>query len=75
MLKGDRVGEVGIQTFPREFSSGSATSLRNMVATIRDMLVCYRTIFSQHYDLPSNRADKAGESILTDIKVSNNSPN
>ena len=58
MLKGFRVGEVGIQTFPREFGRGSSTSMRNIIATIRDMLTCYRTIFSQNYDLPANRTRK-----------------
>jgi len=58
MLKGYRVGEVGIQTFPREFGRGSSTSLHNIVATIREMLLCYRTVFSQDYDLPSNRLHK-----------------
>jgi glycosyltransferase involved in cell wall biosynthesis len=55
MLKGYRVGEVGIQTFPREFGKGASTSLPNIVATIRDMAHVYRTIFSQNYDLPPNR--------------------
>lgn len=59
MLKGFRVGEVGIQTFPREFGHGSSTSMRNIIATIRDMLACYRTIFSRQYDLPANRASDA----------------
>ena len=54
MLKGYRVGEVGIQTFPREFGKGSSTSIKNIVATIRDMLKIYRTIFSKQYDLPPN---------------------
>jgi glycosyltransferase involved in cell wall biosynthesis len=76
MLKGYRVGEVGIQTFPREFGRGSATSLRNILAAIREMLQCYRTIFSQDYDLPIDRiaeADRAfveaeKTSLVTDIK-------
>ncbi|MBI5937661.1 MAG: glycosyltransferase family 2 protein [Betaproteobacteria bacterium] len=55
MLKGFRVGEVGIQTFPREFGKGSSTSMRNILATIKDMLACHRTIFSESYDLPANR--------------------
>jgi glycosyltransferase involved in cell wall biosynthesis len=52
MLKGFPVGEVGIQTFPREFGHGSATSWRNIVATIKDMMACYHTIFSPGYDPP-----------------------
>ena len=56
MLRGYRVGEVGIQTFPREFGRGASTSIPNIVATIRDMASVYRTVFSDHYDLPPNRA-------------------
>jgi len=60
MLKGFRVGEVGIQTFPRQFGRGSSTSLRNIVATIRDMLACYRKVFSHEYDLPEGRSPITG---------------
>ena len=55
MLKGYRVGEVGIQTFPRAFGRGSSAAPANIVATIRDMVRTYRTIFSADYDLPTNR--------------------
>jgi glycosyltransferase involved in cell wall biosynthesis len=55
MLKGYRVGEVGIQTFPRSFGHGGTTTPSNIVATIRDMLRIRRTIFSSSYDLPKNR--------------------
>jgi glycosyltransferase involved in cell wall biosynthesis len=58
MLKGFRVGEVGIQTFPREFGSGSSTSMRNIIATIKDMVKTHRTIFSPDYELPSNRLSR-----------------
>jgi len=61
MLKGYRVGEIGIQTFPREFGTGSSTSLHNIIATIQDMLRCYRTIFSRDYDRPSSRAQSGDE--------------
>ena len=54
MLKGFRVGEVGIQTFPREFGKGSSTSVRNILATLRDMLHVYRRVFSADYDRPMN---------------------
>lgn len=54
MLKGYRIGEVGIQTFPREFGKGSSTSPANILATIRDMSQVYRTIFSTSYDPPRN---------------------
>ena len=55
MLKGFRVGEVGIQTFPRRFGRGSSTSPRNVLATLRDMLRVYRRVFSAEYDRPMNR--------------------
>ena len=55
MLHGYRVGEVGIQTFPRTFGQGSSTSVRNIVATIADMWRIYRKIFSEGYDLPPGR--------------------
>lgn len=55
MLKGYRVGEVGIQTFPREFGKGASTSFKNILATIKDMLKVYRQVFSEQYDLPDNR--------------------
>jgi glycosyltransferase involved in cell wall biosynthesis len=61
MLKGFRVGEVGIQTFPRQFGRGASTSLQNIIATIRDMLACYRTVFSHDYDLPEDRRAPQGE--------------
>jgi hypothetical protein len=55
MLKGFRVGEVGIQTFPRAFGKGSSTSLRNILATLRDMRRVYANVFSPDYDRPLNR--------------------
>ena len=55
MLKGYRIGEVGIQTFPRQFGSGASTTPANIVATIRDMLETYWSIFSDGYELPPNR--------------------
>ncbi|HSC75832.1 MAG TPA: glycosyltransferase family 2 protein [Pseudomonadales bacterium] len=55
MLKGYRVGEVGIQTFPREFGTGSSTSIKNIILTIREMLKIHRKIFSENYDLPEGR--------------------
>lgn len=55
MLKGYPVGEVGIQTFPRQFGKGASTSIPNILKTIKDMLRAYRIIFSPHYDLPSTR--------------------
>ena len=55
MLHGYRVGEVGIQTFPRTFGRGSSTSIRNIVATLADMWRIYRKVFSEGYDLPPGR--------------------
>jgi glycosyltransferase involved in cell wall biosynthesis len=55
MLKGYRVGEVGIQTFPRTFGSGSSVTIPNIVATIADMWRIYRRVFSDSYDLPRGR--------------------
>ncbi|HET8939954.1 MAG TPA: glycosyltransferase family 2 protein [Polyangiales bacterium] len=55
MLKGYRIGEVGIQTFPREFGKGASTSPKNIKATIVDMVSVYRKIFSPEYELPENR--------------------
>jgi glycosyltransferase involved in cell wall biosynthesis len=55
MLKGYRVGEVGIQTFPRAFGSGSSTSVPNILATIADMWRIYHRVFSDTYDLPESR--------------------
>jgi glycosyltransferase involved in cell wall biosynthesis len=55
MLKGYRVGEVGIQTFPRVFGTGSSTSLPNIIATIADMWRIYHRVFSDDYDLPAGR--------------------
>ena len=54
MLRGFRVGEVGIQTFPREFGKGSSTSVANILATMRDMWAVYREVFSPEYDRPLN---------------------
>ncbi len=59
MLKGYPVGEVGIQTFPRVFGEGNSTSMKNIMATIKEMLHIYGKIFSQDYDLPSSGERKA----------------
>lgn len=55
MLGGAPVGEVGIQTFPREFGAGSATSMKNIFCTIRDMLRMRKEVFSDTYHLPVGR--------------------
>lgn len=58
MLKGYRVGEMGIQTFPREFGKGASVSPKNILRTIKDMRKVYKNIFSSTYELPDNRARK-----------------
>lgn len=58
MLKGYRVGEMGIQTFPREFGKGSSVSPKNIIRTIKDMRKVYKNIFSSTYELPDNRDRK-----------------
>lgn len=55
MLKGYRVGEMGIQTFPREFGKGASVSPKNILRTIKDMRKVYSNIFSSTYELPQNR--------------------
>ena len=55
MLRGFPVGEVGIQTFPRDFGKGSATTLPNIIGTIKDILRIRREVFSDSYDLPEGR--------------------
>jgi glycosyltransferase involved in cell wall biosynthesis len=53
---GFRVGEVGIQTFPRTFGRGATVTPRNILATIRDMLRIHRRVFSDEYQLPPARS-------------------
>lgn len=55
MLNGVPVGEVGIQTFPRTFGSGSATSVKNIILTIRDMISMWKEVFSDSYQTPKSR--------------------
>ncbi len=55
MLRGFPVGEVGIQTFPRDFGQGSATSLKNIIGTIKDIRRIRREVFSDSYDMPEGR--------------------
>ena len=56
MLRGFPVGEVGIQTFPRRFGQGSATSFKNIMGTVRDAWRIRKEIFSDSYDLPEGRS-------------------
>jgi glycosyltransferase involved in cell wall biosynthesis len=60
MLRGFPVGEVGIQTFPRDFGHGSATSLKNIMGTIKDIWRIRKEIFSDTYDLPEGRTRGKG---------------
>ncbi len=55
MLRGYRVGEVGIQTFPREFGKGASVTPRNILATLRDIWRTYHVVFSDTYQLPGHR--------------------
>jgi glycosyltransferase involved in cell wall biosynthesis len=43
-LGGWRVGEVGIQTFPRRFGRSSSTTVRSITGTIADMLHTWRNL-------------------------------
>ena len=58
MLKGYRIGEMGIQTFPREIGKGSSTSMKNILHTIKDIRRMYTEVFSENYDLPIERKRK-----------------
>jgi glycosyltransferase involved in cell wall biosynthesis len=60
MLMGYRVGEVGIQTFPRELGKGGSTSPHNIWRTIVDMLRCHRRVFSKDYEPPAADAAVGG---------------
>ncbi len=46
MLKGYAIGEVGISTYPRDFGHSSATSWKNIFATIKDMMRVRSEIFT-----------------------------
>ncbi len=45
MVRGYPIGEVGIKTYPRTFGESSSTSIRNIIASIRDMWRVYNKIF------------------------------
>lgn len=55
MLKGYRIGEVGIQTFPREFGRGSSTTFKNILATIADLRRVRQHVFSESYETTRRR--------------------
>jgi glycosyltransferase involved in cell wall biosynthesis len=58
MLKGYRIGEMGIQTFPREIGKGSSTSIKNILSTMKDLRRIYKEIFSSKYEMPQDRTRK-----------------
>jgi glycosyltransferase involved in cell wall biosynthesis len=41
---GYKVGEIGINTYPRTFRSGSSVSLKNILLTLKDMLLLFARI-------------------------------
>ena len=55
MYNGVAIGEVGLQTFPSEFRRGASVKLTNIIKTFKDMLRVRREIFSDSYQLPSDR--------------------
>ena len=40
-LAGYKVGEIGIHTFPRTFGTGASVSLKNILLTIKDMVILF----------------------------------
>jgi len=68
MLMGYPIGEVGIQTFPREFGKGQATSAKNIRKTIVDMLRCHKTIFSPDYQLPAAGERAVAKTATPDVR-------
>ena len=44
-LAGYKVGEVGIHTFPRTFSTGSTVTMKNILWTLKDMISLFVNIF------------------------------
>ena len=40
-LAGYKVGEIGIHTFPRTFGTGASVSLKNILLTLKDMIVLF----------------------------------
>ena len=39
--KGFKVNEIGIHTYPRTFGSGSSVSIKNIILTLKDMLILF----------------------------------
>jgi len=61
MVHGFPIGQVGIQTFPRSFGTGSSITFKNIYLTIKDLIRVYKNIFSDDYDLPEHRYRKRGK--------------
>jgi len=47
MVRGYLIGEMGIRTYPRFFGVSHSTSIKNIIATIRDMFAVYRELFGR----------------------------
>jgi len=60
MLRGYPVGEMGIQTFPRKMGGGSVMTFRNVMLTMRDVMIVRQRIFSDRYHLPRDRERSDG---------------
>ena len=43
-LTGYKVGEIGIHTFPRAFGTGASVSLKNILLTLKDMILLFMRI-------------------------------
>ena len=39
--KGFKVNEIGIHTYPRTFGSGSSVSIKNIILTLKDMIILF----------------------------------
>ena len=48
-LAGYKVGEVGIHTFPRTFSTGSTVTMKNILWTLKDMISLFMKIFAKRF--------------------------
>ncbi len=48
-LAGYKVGEVGIHTFPRAFSTGSMVTMKNILWTLKDMISLFVKIFAKRF--------------------------
>ena len=43
-IQGYKISEIGIHTYPRTFGSGSSVSLKNIILTIKDMIILFGKI-------------------------------